>query len=27
VLWDLDFFQQDYLVEYLIFTYVNMYGF
>jgi hypothetical protein len=27
VLWDLDFFQQDYLVEYLIFTCVNMYGF
>jgi uncharacterized protein YhbP (UPF0306 family) len=26
VLWDLDFIQQDYLVEYLIFTYVNMYG-
>jgi hypothetical protein len=26
-LWDLDFFQQDYLVEYLIFTCVNMYGF
>jgi hypothetical protein len=26
MLWDLDFFQQDYLVEYLIFTCVNIYG-